>query len=77
MIELTPMQAEALQAIRDLTRERGYPPTVRELCTALEVSSPSTVHAHLGQLARKGYISRDPRKPRAMVVTDPDPGEGR
>ena len=65
---LTPRQAQVLEFIRESVRIDGYPPTVREICTALDLSSPSTVHAHLSNLERLGLIRRDPSKPRALDV---------
>jgi repressor LexA len=57
-----------LEFIRESVRANGYPPTVREICAALDLSSPSTVHAHLANLERLGLIKRDPTKPRALDV---------
>jgi len=65
---LTPRQQQVLEFIRESLRANGYPPTVREICTALDLSSPSTVHAHLANLERLGLIKRDPTKPRALDV---------
>ena len=65
---LTPRQEQVLEFIRESVRVNGYPPTVREICTALDLSSPSTVHAHLANLERLGLIKRDPTKPRALDV---------
>ena len=65
---LTPRQQQVLEFIRESVRDNGYPPTVREICTALHLSSPSTVHAHLANLERLGFIKRDPTKPRALDV---------
>ncbi len=65
---LTPRQEQVLEFIRENVRVNGYPPTVREICAALELSSPSTVHAHLANLERLGLIKRDPTKPRALDV---------
>ena len=65
---LTPRQEQVLEFIRESVRVNGYPPTVREICAALELSSPSTVHAHLANLERLGLIKRDPTKPRALDV---------
>jgi repressor LexA len=63
-----------LEFIRERVRVDGYPPTVREICVALRLSSPSTVHAHLANLERLGFIKRDPSKPRALdVVGDQRP----
>ena len=71
---LTPRQEQVLEFIRESVRVNGYPPTVREICAALDLSSPSTVHAHLANLERLGFIKRDPTKPRALdVVGDPRP----
>lgn len=65
---LTPRQEQVLEYIRESVRANGYPPTVREICAALDLSSPSTVHAHLANLERQGFIKRDPAKPRALDV---------
>lgn len=62
-------QLEVLQFIYDSVKERGYPPTVREICTAVHLSSTSTVHGHLARLEKHGFIQRDPSKPRAIEVT--------
>ena len=68
MESLTPRQQQVLEFIRESVRANGYPPTVREICSALNLSSPSTVHAHLANLERLGLIKRDPTKPRALDV---------
>jgi len=65
---LTARQQQVLEFIRESVRANGYPPTVREICAALNLSSPSTVHAHLANLERLGLIKRDPTKPRALDV---------
>jgi len=65
---LTPRQEQVLEFIRESVRVNGYPPTVREICAGLDLSSPSTVHAHLANLERLGLIKRDPTKPRALDV---------
>ena len=65
---LTRRQEQVLEFIRESVRVNGYPPTVREICTELDLSSPSTVHAHLANLERLGLIKRDPTKPRALDV---------
>jgi repressor LexA len=65
---LTPRQREVLQIIEAHMRERGYPPSVREIGEAVGLTSPSTVHAHLAALQRRGYLRRDPTKPRALEV---------
>jgi repressor LexA len=65
---LTPRQREVLEIIEQHMRERGYPPSVREIGDAVGLTSPSTVHAHLAALQRRGYLRRDPTKPRAIEV---------
>jgi repressor LexA len=65
---LTARQREILEMIEQHMRERGYPPSVREIGEAVGLTSPSTVHAHLGALQKRGYLMRDPTKPRAIEV---------
>jgi len=67
-IVLTDRQREILQVIEHHMRERGYPPSVREIGEAVGLTSPSTVHSHLNTLERLGYLRRDPTKPRAIEV---------
>lgn len=67
---LTHRQEEILNFIRKVVRERGYPPSVREIGEAVGLSSSSTVHGHLDRLEEKGLIHRDPTKPRALEVID-------
>ena len=62
----TERQRRILQAITEFTSERGYPPSVREIGERVGLSSSSTIHAHLKALERRGLISRDPTKPRAL-----------
>jgi repressor LexA len=66
---LTARQRQVLEFIDAEVRQRGYPPSVREIGEAVGLSSPSTVHAHLAALQDKGYLHRDPSKPRAIEVT--------
>ena len=66
---LTARQRQVLEFIDSEVRQRGYPPSVREIGDAVGLSSPSTVHAHLAALQDKGYLRRDPSKPRAIEVT--------
>ena len=68
MTDLTPRQRQVLQFIDEEVRHRGYPPSVREIGEHVGLSSSSTVHAHLAALQDKGYITRDPSKPRALEV---------
>lgn len=66
--ELTGKRREILDFITAQIRDRGYPPTVREVGEAVGLTSSSTVHAHLKTLQRQGYLRRDPTKPRAIGV---------
>jgi repressor LexA len=72
---LTGKRREILNFIAAQQRERGYPPSVREIGEAVGLTSSSTVHAHLATLQRQGYIQRDPTKPRAIEVRY-DPASG-
>jgi repressor LexA len=65
---LTTRQKEILDVIARHLRERGYPPSVREIGDAVGLTSPSTVHTHLNTLERMGYLRRDPTKPRAIEI---------
>jgi repressor LexA len=62
-------QIDVLKYIYEQVEERGYPPTVREIGEAVNLSSTSTVHGHLSRLEKKGLILRDPTKPRAIELT--------
>lgn len=73
--KLSERQRQILQFIIDEHRDRGYPPSVREIGLAVGLTSPSTVHTHLNTLEHRGYIRRDPTKPRAIEVCyDPSSG---
>jgi len=75
MTELTTRQRQVLEFIDTEVRRRGYPPSVREIGEAVGLSSSSTVHAHLAALQDKGYLRRDPTKPRAIEVRlEPETG---
>ena len=65
---LTGKRREILDFIAEHLRDRGYPPSVREIGEAVGLTSSSTVHAHLATLQRLGYLRRDPTKPRAIEV---------
>jgi repressor LexA len=72
---VTGKRREILEFIADQVRERGYPPSVREIGEAVGLTSSSTVHSHLSTLQRQGFIRRDPTKPRAIEVRlDPSSG---
>ena len=68
--QLTRRQQEILDFIRGELHRRGYPPSVREIGEAVGLSSSSTVYSHLAALEAKGFIRRDPSKPRALEVLD-------
>ena len=68
MADLTQRQQAILDFIRTQHAERGYPPSVREIGEAVGLQSPSSVHAQLGTLVDKGYLRKDPSRPRAIVV---------
>ncbi|MGI8407785.1 MAG: transcriptional repressor LexA [Actinomycetota bacterium] len=69
MVEgLTERQRQTLHLIAEKVAERGYPPSVREICAEMGLASSSTVHSHLQALQKKGYLKIDPTKPRAIEV---------
>lgn len=68
--KLTAKQQQILNCIKDTLKDKGYPPSVREICLAVGLSSTSTVHSHLNSLEKKGYIRRDPSKPRTIEVLE-------
>lgn len=68
---LTTRQLRILEFIRRTVRERGYPPTVREIGEAVGLTSSSSVHAQLANLERRGLLHKDPSKPRAMTLEAP------
>ncbi|MBP3411145.1 MAG: transcriptional repressor LexA [Clostridia bacterium] len=70
-------QKKILDFIRREIEEKGYPPSVREICAAVGLKSTSTVHAHLNTLEKKGFIRRDSTKPRALEVLDNSVARGR
>ena len=67
--KLSPKQQEILDFIKDSVK-KGYPPTVREIGEAVNLKSTSSVFANLSTLERKGYITKDPSKPRALIIND-------
>lgn len=68
MSELTKRQRAILEFLKRTQEERGYPPSVREIGEAVGLHSPSSVHAQLSTLADRGYLKKDPTRPRAIVV---------
>jgi len=71
MSDITPRQRRILDVISSTVRERGYPPTVREIGEAVGLTSSSSVHAQLTNLERMGLLTKDPAKPRAMTLAEP------
>lgn len=63
-------QVEVYEFIKNQIKEKGYPPSVREICAAVGLKSTSTVHGHLERLEKKGLIRRDPTKPRTIEVVE-------
>ncbi|MFD0711655.1 transcriptional repressor LexA [Paenibacillus sp. GCM10027626] len=70
MSKLSNRQQAILEFIKNEVREKGYPPSVREIGEAVGLASSSTVHGHLDRLEKKGLIRRDPTKPRAIEILD-------
>ena len=68
MKEISDRQKQIYQYIKRTVQEKGYPPSVREIGNAVGLQSSSTVHGHLAKLEEKGYIRRDPTKPRAIEI---------
>ena len=66
--QLSDKQQQILEFIKRRILDKGYPPAVREICEAVNLRSTSSVHSHLETLERKGYIHRDPTKPRAIEI---------
>jgi repressor LexA len=71
MDDITARQRRIIEFIRKTVRDRGYPPTVREIGEAVGLASSSSVHAQLANLERRGLVKRDPTKPRAMELRGP------
>ncbi|SFC17328.1 transcriptional repressor LexA [Clostridium uliginosum] len=70
MIESKDRQSEIYEFLKTYTENKGYPPSVREICEAVSLKSTSTVHGHLKRLEKKGLIKRDPTKPRALEIVE-------
>ena len=63
-------QQEIYEFLKTYTENKGYPPSVREICAAVSLKSTSTVNGHLKRLEKKGFIKRDPSKPRALEINE-------
>lgn len=68
--KITDKQKEILDYMKQEILNKGYPPTVRDICEAVHLKSTSSVHSHLETLEKNGYIRRDPTKPRAIEIID-------
>lgn len=68
MAKISTKQSEILEYLKIQVINKGYPPSVREICKAVNLKSTSTVHAHLNQLEKNGFIKKDPTKPRAIEI---------
>ncbi|MCQ2565220.1 MAG: transcriptional repressor LexA [Clostridia bacterium] len=68
-------EMKILEFMRENVKKNGYPPTVRDICSALNIKSTSTVHSALNSLAEQGYIRKDPVKKRAIEILDKESGE--
>lgn len=69
-MEVSDKQLEIYEFLKIYTENKGYPPSVREICEAVNLRSTSTVHGHLKRLEKKGLIRRDPTKPRALEIIE-------
>lgn len=67
---ITQKQSEIIEYIKSQILNKGYPPSVRDICSAVNLKSTSSVHAHLESLEKNGYIRRDPTKPRTIEIID-------
>lgn len=68
--KISKKQSEILEYMKNEIISRGFPPSVREICEAVNLKSTSSVHSHLETLEKNGYIRRDPTKPRAIEIVD-------
>jgi repressor LexA len=76
MEPLKPRERDILEFMKKQIAKKGYPPTVREINAALGIKSTSTTHKDIERIEHKGYIKKDPSKPRAIMITDPESGPG-
>lgn len=68
--KITEKQSQILEYIKSEIINKGYPPSVRDICQAVQLKSTSSVHSHLETLEKNGYIRRDPTKPRTIEILD-------
>ena len=69
-MSLSVKQQRVLDFIRQYNRDQGYPPSVREICQGLNLKSTSTAHGYLERLEKRGFIRRDPSRPRAIELLE-------
>lgn len=72
MAALKEREQRILNYMKEEIKAKGYPPTVREICSALNIKSTSTAHKDIESLVKQGYLVKDPSKPRALMVVDPN-----
>lgn len=72
MAALKDREQKILNYMKEEIKTKGYPPTVREICSALNIKSTSTAHKDIENLVKQGYLVKDPSKPRALMVVDPE-----
>ncbi|MCI8348712.1 MAG: transcriptional repressor LexA [Firmicutes bacterium] len=72
MAMLKEREQRILTYMKEEIKTKGYPPTVREICSALGIKSTSTAHKDIENLVKQGYLVKDPSKPRALMVVEPD-----
>lgn len=75
--KISKKQSEILEFMKNYIQDKGYPPSVREMCIGVNLKSTSSVHSHLETLEKNGYIRRDPSKPRAIEIVDDEFNLGR
>ncbi|WP_194190439.1 transcriptional repressor LexA [Clostridium chrysemydis] len=75
MLDGNDKQSQIYEFLKVYTENKGYPPSVREICEAVSLKSTSTVHGHLKRLEKKGLIKRDPTKPRALEIVELSQGK--
>ena len=68
--KITEKPSQILEYIKSEILNKGYPPSVRDICQAVNLKSTSSVHSHLETLEKNGYIIRDPTKPRTIEIID-------
>jgi len=72
MAALKEREQRILNYMKEEIKTKGYPPTVREICSALSIKSTSTAHKDIESLVKQGFLVKDPSKPRALMVVEPD-----